>query len=113
MPTFSIRTTLGLVIGVLGIMLVAISAISLNEAIQRYSAAHFTQGTDFAALARAFGLRGERVRAEDLDRDQLRQLLDSPGPALIDVLVPGDENVLPMVPPGAANLDMILAPEVG
>lgn len=77
---------------------------------QRYSAAHFERGTDFAAVARAFGVRGERARAEELSRERLRELLDAPGPLLLDVLVPGDENVLPMVPPGAANLDMILAP---
>src|SRR5690606_25496006 len=75
---------------------------------RRYSAAHFERGTDFAALGRAFGVRGERARAEELTRERLRELLDAPGPALIDVLVPGDENVLPMVPPGAANLEMIL-----
>jgi acetolactate synthase-1/2/3 large subunit len=77
---------------------------------QRYSAAHFERGTDFAALGRAFGVRGERARAEELSGARLRELLDTPGPAVIDVLVPGDENVLPMVPPGAANLEMILPP---
>jgi acetolactate synthase-1/2/3 large subunit len=77
---------------------------------QRYSAAHFERGTDFAALGRAFGVRGHRAHAEELSGPRLRELLDTPGPALIDVLVPGDENVLPMVPPGAANLDMILPP---
>jgi acetolactate synthase I/II/III large subunit len=80
---------------------------------QRYSAAHFERGTDFAALGRAFGVRGERALAGELSRAHLRELLDAPGPALIDVLIPGDENVLPMVPPGAANLDMILPPAQG
>ena len=52
MPTFSIRTTLGLVIGVLGIMLVAISAISLNQAIQRYYAAQ--KVATLAPISQAF-----------------------------------------------------------
>jgi acetolactate synthase I/II/III large subunit len=77
---------------------------------QRYSAAHFERGTDFAALGRAFGVRGERTQASELTRERLRELLREPGPALIDVCIPGDENVLPMVPPGASNLDMIIAP---
>lgn len=76
---------------------------------RRYSAAHFERGTDFAALARAFGVRGERVAASELSRERLGRLLREPGPALIDVAIPGDENVLPMVPPGASNLDMIIA----
>jgi acetolactate synthase-1/2/3 large subunit len=77
---------------------------------QRYSAAHFARGSDFAAIARAFGVRGERAWASDLSRGRLAELLRQPGPALIDVGIPGDENVLPMVPPGASNLDMIIAP---
>ncbi|WP_300304275.1 methyl-accepting chemotaxis protein, partial [Ferrovibrio sp.] len=52
MPTFSIRTTLGLVIGVLGIMLVAISAVSLNDAVQRYSAAQ--RVATLAPISQAF-----------------------------------------------------------
>jgi acetolactate synthase-1/2/3 large subunit len=77
---------------------------------QRYSAAHFERGTDFAALGRAFGIRGERALATDFTGDRLAELLREPGPAIIDVCIPGHENVLPMVPPGASNLDMILAP---
>jgi acetolactate synthase-1/2/3 large subunit len=77
---------------------------------QRYSAAHFERGTDFAALAQAFGVRGERAVAAELTRERLAALLREPGPALIDVRIPGDENVLPMVPPGASNLEMIIAP---
>ncbi len=75
---------------------------------QRYSAAHFKRGTDFAALARAFGLRGESARASELSSARLAELLSTPGPMLVDVSIPGTENVLPMVPPGASNLDMIL-----
>lgn len=77
---------------------------------QRYSAAHFQRGTDFAALSRAFGVRGERAVAAELTCERLAALLSEPGPALIDVCIPGDENVLPMVPPGASNLEMIIAP---
>ncbi|HEU4581310.1 MAG TPA: biosynthetic-type acetolactate synthase large subunit [Polyangiaceae bacterium] len=75
---------------------------------QRYSAAHFERGSDFAALARAFGLRGERAPAHELTGEALRALLEQPGPLLVDVRLPGTENVLPMVPPGASNLDMIV-----
>jgi acetolactate synthase-1/2/3 large subunit len=75
---------------------------------RRYSAAHFERGSDFAALARAFGISGESAGAAALTRGRLRELLASPGPRVVDVRVPGTENVLPMVPPGASNLDMII-----
>lgn len=75
---------------------------------RRYSAAHFERGSDFAALGRAFGVAGDSAGAAELTRERLRELLASPGPRVVDVRVPGTENVLPMVPPGASNLDMII-----
>jgi acetolactate synthase-1/2/3 large subunit len=52
---------------------------------RRYSASHFTAVPDFAALARAFGLRGVRL---DPARDPLAELADAlaqPGPCVIDI----------------------------
>jgi acetolactate synthase-1/2/3 large subunit len=76
---------------------------------KRYSAAHFERRADFAALARAFGIPGESAPADELTGEALRALLRRPGPLVVDVRIPGTENVLPMVPPGASNLDMIVA----
>ena len=39
--------------------------------------------------------------------DELRELLNYPGPALIDVMVTQDENCYPMVAPGKSNSQMI------
>ncbi|WP_043587459.1 biosynthetic-type acetolactate synthase large subunit [Geminisphaera colitermitum] len=71
---------------------------------QRYAASHFTTGPDFAALARAFGVRGHRIAANT--RNPLAEIaaaLAQPGPCVIDIPVSNAVNVLPMVPPGAAN----------
>ena len=73
----------------------------------RYSASRFHSAPDFAAIARAFG-----VAAYDLGDtgDPLAQLacaLRAPGPCLVNVPIAAEENVYPMVPPGAANRDMI------
>jgi len=78
---------------------------------RRYAAAHFTAVPDFAALARAFDVRGLRL---DPQRDPLAALagaLSMPGPCVIDIPVHEEANVLPMVPPGAANRHMIVHPE--
>jgi acetolactate synthase I/II/III large subunit len=67
---------------------------------------------DFAALARAFGLRGVRL---DPDGDPLADLaaaLAAPGPCVIDIPIHEAANVYPMVPPGAANRQMIAEPEL-
>ncbi|HTX65464.1 MAG TPA: thiamine pyrophosphate-dependent enzyme [Opitutaceae bacterium] len=78
---------------------------------RRYAAAHFAAVPDFAALARAFGVRGLRL---DPERDPLGALaaaLAAPGPCVIDIPIHEAANVLPMVPPGAANRHMIVEPE--
>lgn len=75
---------------------------------RRFSAAHFEQRSDFAALAEAFGIRGERAAAHELSSARLTRWLASSGPMLLDAQIDGDQNVLPMVPPGASNLEMIL-----
>ncbi|MBI5381833.1 MAG: biosynthetic-type acetolactate synthase large subunit [Opitutae bacterium] len=79
---------------------------------ERYSASHLGAGPEFAALARAFGVRGHRL---DPTRDPLAELaaaLAQPGPCVIDIPIQATANVYPMVPPGAANRHMIAAPEL-
>ncbi|MBE2213571.1 MAG: biosynthetic-type acetolactate synthase large subunit [Opitutaceae bacterium] len=76
---------------------------------RRFEASRFHAAPDFAALARAFGIRG--VRIDPLAGDPLGDLaaaLAAPGPCLIDVPIHEGLNVLPMVPPGAANHQTIV-----
>lgn len=71
---------------------------------KRYAASRFATGPDFAALARAFGLRGHRIDADARDPfGDIAAALALPGPCVIDIAVTDAANVLPMVPPGAAN----------
>lgn len=73
----------------------------------RSIAARFAAHPDFVKLAEGFG-----VRALDLDvaadpRAALASAFAAPGPCLIHASIATDEQVLPMVPPGAANAEMI------
>ncbi|MBM3953989.1 MAG: biosynthetic-type acetolactate synthase large subunit [Planctomycetes bacterium] len=62
---------------------------------------------DFVAIARGFGWQSESIAAKaDLD-GALRRLIDAPGPALLDVQVPYQEHVLPMIPSGMTVRDLI------
>jgi acetolactate synthase-1/2/3 large subunit len=62
---------------------------------------------DFVAIARGFGWQAETVSAkQDLD-GALRRLIDAKGPALLDVQVPYQEHVLPMIPSGMTVRDLI------
>jgi acetolactate synthase-1/2/3 large subunit len=62
---------------------------------------------DFVAIAKGFGWQSETIREKaDLDA-ALRRLIDAPGPALLDVQVPYQEHVLPMIPSGMTVRELI------
>ncbi len=64
---------------------------------------------DFVTLARGFRCDARRVsRKEDLD-GALEEMLDSKGPYVLDVMVPYQEHVLPMIPAGRTVRDIIKA----
>jgi acetolactate synthase I/II/III large subunit len=64
---------------------------------------------DFVMLAKAFGVGSRAVsRKEDLD-GALNEMLDSKGPYVLNVLVPYQEHVLPMIPGGMTVRDIIKA----
>jgi acetolactate synthase-1/2/3 large subunit len=64
---------------------------------------------DFVALAKGFRCGGARVtRKEDFDA-ALIAMLDSKGPYVLDVQVPYQEHVLPMIPAGMTVRDIIKA----
>ncbi|MBL8401245.1 MAG: acetolactate synthase large subunit [Candidatus Accumulibacter sp.] len=74
---------------------------------ERIYASQFKGMPDFVRVAEGFG-----VPAIDLDRESdptaaLARALSSSGPMLIHASIAMHEQVLPMVPPGAANKDMI------
>ncbi|KAG2486261.1 hypothetical protein HYH03_015085 [Edaphochlamys debaryana] len=62
---------------------------------------------NFVAIARGFGVPAQRVIAKDQLRGAIRTMLDTPGPYLLEVMVPHIEHVLPMIPGGATFKDII------
>ncbi|GFH17086.1 acetolactate synthase, partial [Haematococcus lacustris] len=62
---------------------------------------------DFVAMARSFGVGARRVIKKDECRAAIREMLDTPGPFLLEVMVPHIEHVLPMIPGGASFKDII------
>ena len=74
---------------------------------ERIYASKFNHVPDFLKLAEGFG-----IAAVDLDKEEdplaaLSAALNSRGPTLIHASIDMREKVLPMVPPGAANKEMI------
>ena len=77
----------------------------------RYTASTFSARPDFTALAAGFGMAGLDLEPCRDGRGALAAALAAPGPALIRIPVDPDAHVYPMVPPGAANSEMILQEE--
>ena len=62
---------------------------------------------DFAAVARAYGALGLQISDAEQVRSVLEEAVAYPGPVVIDCFIETAENVLPMVPNGAALDEMI------
>ncbi len=80
---------------------------------ERYSQTLLPSIPDFVKLCDAYGWGGKRVDKPQDAEAALRWLLDYDGPALLDLRIDRDENVFPMVAPGAPLDDMIGAINVG
>jgi len=62
---------------------------------------------DYAQLARAYGAHGFTVEGEDELEDALAEALACGGTAVVDARVDPSEHCFPMIPAGAAALDVI------
>jgi len=67
---------------------------------KRYSSTILKE-VNFAEIAKSFGAKGIRVTEKEQLVSALSSAIDYPGPAVVDVIVEQEENVIPMVPPGA------------
>lgn len=69
-------------------------------------ASKFDKNPDFASLAVVFGIRGMNY-TNNISPGILAEELRKPGPCLINIPVNHEYDVLPIVPPGAGNHEMI------
>ncbi len=68
-------------------------------------------GPDFVKIAEAYGLPGLRVKHKEEVVPAIQKAMAEPGPFLIDFRIEPEENVYPMVPPGAALKEVIEEPK--
>ncbi len=62
---------------------------------------------DFVTIARGFGIEARQIRHKSEVVDALKEMIAYPGPYVLDVLVPYQEHVLPMIPAGGTVRDII------
>ena len=70
-------------------------------------ASEFGHSPDFVAAARALGIAAVDLDQADDPQAALAEAFARPGPCLIHAGIDAAQKVYPMVPPGAANRDMI------
>ena len=63
---------------------------------------------DFVAIARGFGVAARRVHLKSELREAVQEMLDCDGPFLLDVIVPYNEHVIPMIPASQSVDEMII-----
>jgi acetolactate synthase-1/2/3 large subunit len=73
-----------------------------------YSSVDMEGNPDFVKLAEAYGAKGLRATHPSELRDVLERGLSTPGVVVMDIWVTKEENVYPIIPPGAAAREMIL-----
>jgi acetolactate synthase I/II/III large subunit len=66
---------------------------------------------DFIKIAEAYGIPALNVEQKEEVRPAIERAINTPGPFILNFVTPPDENVYPMVPPGAALQEIIEAPK--
>ena len=79
---------------------------------ERYSSTILDPVPDFVKLADAYGWEGERIEKPEEVAPAIARMLASDKPYLLDVAISPDQNVYPMVAPGAALDNVIGAIDV-
>lgn len=73
----------------------------------RHSETILDDNPDFVMLAQAFGIPGKTITRKEEVQPALEEMLASDTAYLLHVLIDEEENVWPLVPPGASNNDML------
>ena len=73
----------------------------------RHSETILDDNPDFVMLAKAFDIPGKTITRKEEVEPALKEMMASKTAYLLHVLISEEDNVWPLVPPGAANQDML------
>ncbi|MGQ0528345.1 MAG: biosynthetic-type acetolactate synthase large subunit [Panacagrimonas sp.] len=74
---------------------------------RQHTASNYARGTSICALAEAFGIPAIDLGTSRDPRAALRRAFAQAGPMLVRAPIAAEQHVLPMVAPGASNLEVI------
>ncbi|MEW4448854.1 acetolactate synthase 2 catalytic subunit [Qipengyuania sp. JC766] len=72
-----------------------------------YSEVDLSDNPDFVEVAHAFGIEAFAIETRDEVDGAIERLINARGPILAHVRIDPEENVWPLVPPGASNSEMM------
>jgi acetolactate synthase-1/2/3 large subunit len=74
----------------------------------RYAESYTAALPDFVKLAEAYGAHGIRCSDPVKLDEVIAEMIDTPGPVIVDCVVSKEENCFPMIPSGKAHNEMLL-----
>ena len=74
----------------------------------RYSETDLSDNPDFVSLAAVFGIPGQTITHANQVDDAVDAFVNATGPYILHACIDDKENVWPLVPPGAANDEMMM-----
>ncbi|MGX7203863.1 biosynthetic-type acetolactate synthase large subunit [Enterococcus pingfangensis] len=74
---------------------------------ERRSQSVFQEQPDFMKMAEAYGIGGKKITDPATLDKELQEAFATPGPMLIEVMISNREHVLPMIPAGMPNDQML------
>ncbi|MBT3809127.1 MAG: acetolactate synthase 3 large subunit, partial [Rhodospirillaceae bacterium] len=75
----------------------------------RYSESYSDGLPDFILLAESYGITGLRATHPGEVDDVIKQMIETPGPVIVDMVVAKEENCFPMIPGGAPHNEILLS----
>ena len=74
---------------------------------KNFFAIRYDRPTDYAMVARGMGFEARNIMHEQNVGEILEAALSENGPVLLNIPIDEEQHVLPMVPPGKANIQAI------
>jgi len=79
---------------------------------ERFSESEYQFNPDFLKIMEAYNIPGKRIEKPSQIDEGIEFLLSENGPTFLEVVIPADEKVFPMIPAGKSQRDMILFSDV-
>ncbi|GIX40700.1 MAG: acetolactate synthase [Leptospiraceae bacterium] len=79
---------------------------------ERFAESEYQFNPDFVKIMEAYNIPGRRIEKPNQIDEGIEFLLSENGPSFLEVVIPAEEKVFPMIPAGKSQKDMILFSDI-